>query len=403
LRKSFPGHYTPSQSDLERMLKTGVVVLDANVLLDLYKFTPKTRKVFLSILECLKERLWIPHQVGKEYQKNRTTKIEEQLRAYKKLSSTFSTWTSALDSFKQHPFIDREQLLTEVKEASEKMVSLLEQGAKGILGKEPKHAFPEICEELHIQIAEMYDGKVGPPYEEKNLQEKVTIALERYAKKIPPGYKDASTQEETTPGDGLLWLQLLDKASSEKDQKPFLFVTGEEKPDWWFKNEKKELLAPRKELVEEMRFVANSEFWLIHTRDFIPLAEKVFGIESSEAVIREIEALAKDVNYTNFHITMEPTSISSLRNLIHGLYGEIMLLLTTLSEATERVSPLTFSLALATIVNKGLISIEDSRTVQRALEKAVDAMTMQNPDAEDLEFYADWLEYIIQKLQDAAG
>ncbi|MBA3856927.1 MAG: hypothetical protein C0507_08485 [Cyanobacteria bacterium PR.3.49] len=384
------------------MLKTGVIVLDTNVLLDFYKFTPKTRKIFLSILEALKERLWIPHQIGKEYQKNRHKRIDDQLRSHKNLVSALKAWMNSLDNFKQHPFVDREKLLPEIKKASDEVLSILEKSTKELLGKEPQHGYPEICEELHMQLTKLYEGKVGPSYEQEKQQEKLKLALERYARKIPPGYKDANAQEEARAGDGILWFQLLDQASSEKEAKPYLFVTGEEKPDWWFKNENKELIAPRKELIEEMQFTANTEFWLMHTKDFIPLAEKVLGLQLEESVIKEIESLHVEANESNLRGNHDHSEVVYKKDFLHGLYMEIMHQLTSLSGSSVKVSPLTFPIALNAIARKGLIPPEDCQLMQRALGKAVDAMTASDPDLEDLDFYTDWLEYILEKLQSAS-
>ena len=44
---------------------------DASALLDLYRMTRTTREEFLSILDRLKDRVWLPHQTGLEYYDNR--------------------------------------------------------------------------------------------------------------------------------------------------------------------------------------------------------------------------------------------------------------------------------------------------------------------------------------------
>ena len=52
----------------------------------------------------------------------------------------------------------------------------------------------------------------------------------RYRDKVPPGYKDAS-KDDGGIGDFLIWKTLLQLGSKEK--KDFVFVTGEQKPDWF--------------------------------------------------------------------------------------------------------------------------------------------------------------------------
>ncbi|NEB93188.1 DUF4935 domain-containing protein [Streptomyces bauhiniae] len=50
---------------------SGLVVLDTNVLLNLYRSNESTRRDTLAALARLRERLWIPHQVLAEFWRNR--------------------------------------------------------------------------------------------------------------------------------------------------------------------------------------------------------------------------------------------------------------------------------------------------------------------------------------------
>ena len=55
----------------------GMIVLDANVLLDLYLYHRETRDIFIRVLEELQERIWIPHQAIKEFWQNRDSKLRD--------------------------------------------------------------------------------------------------------------------------------------------------------------------------------------------------------------------------------------------------------------------------------------------------------------------------------------
>jgi hypothetical protein len=67
--------------------------------------------------------------------------------------------------------------------------------------------------------------------------------------KIPPGYKDAA-KEDTGIGDFLIWKALLKIGETQKTD--LIFVTGEEKADWFVRSNK-ERIYPRPELVDEYR------------------------------------------------------------------------------------------------------------------------------------------------------
>jgi hypothetical protein len=57
-------------------------VPDANILLNLYKYTEETRTEFIIIMRSVKDKLWIPHQVALEFLHNRSSKIQEQVTDY---------------------------------------------------------------------------------------------------------------------------------------------------------------------------------------------------------------------------------------------------------------------------------------------------------------------------------
>ncbi len=59
------------------MLRAGLVVLDTNVLVNLYRFTEQARDDLLGVLKQLDGRLWLPHQVLVEFWRNRDTVLRD--------------------------------------------------------------------------------------------------------------------------------------------------------------------------------------------------------------------------------------------------------------------------------------------------------------------------------------
>jgi hypothetical protein len=62
MRNIFPGYYRPTDEEFYKMWQECIFVFDANVLLNLYRYSPDTRDELLDVLERLKDRIWIPHQ-----------------------------------------------------------------------------------------------------------------------------------------------------------------------------------------------------------------------------------------------------------------------------------------------------------------------------------------------------
>ena len=77
MRNSFKEYYGLSSSELDKLWKDGLIVFDTNVLLSLYRRSEDVRNDFISMMKGLKDRIWLPHQVGYEYHEHR---LEEAMR-----------------------------------------------------------------------------------------------------------------------------------------------------------------------------------------------------------------------------------------------------------------------------------------------------------------------------------
>lgn len=77
MKDLFPGYYSPSDEEFSELWQKCIFIFDTNVLLDFYEYNDETREDFFEVLEAIKDRLWIPHQVALEYQKNRINQIKK--------------------------------------------------------------------------------------------------------------------------------------------------------------------------------------------------------------------------------------------------------------------------------------------------------------------------------------
>jgi hypothetical protein len=67
----FHGYRLPTQEELDSALQSALVIVDANVLLNLYRYNESTRDDLLVVLRGLGERLWVPHQDLRKFWRNR--------------------------------------------------------------------------------------------------------------------------------------------------------------------------------------------------------------------------------------------------------------------------------------------------------------------------------------------
>src|SRR5262245_43837167 len=106
MRNLFPGYYRPTEEEFSALWEECVFAFDANVLLNVYRYTQATRESFLEILSRLKERIWLPHQAAWEYQENRLGVISDQHKPYEDIPKQLSALLSQLRSdYPRHPFI----------------------------------------------------------------------------------------------------------------------------------------------------------------------------------------------------------------------------------------------------------------------------------------------------------
>lgn len=189
MKKSFPGYYRPTEEEFSELWGTCLFVPDANVLLNLYRYTPETSDEFLSILRQLADRLWIPHQVGLEYQKRRFDVIARQIDAYhqvkERLEEARKELEGKLNAFQKHPFIVPNRILESIGTVFSQIQQELEE-------YEGQH--PDFLDDDSIRdtLTLLLHGKVGPSYPEERLNEIYREGKDRYEAKIPPGYMDSA-------------------------------------------------------------------------------------------------------------------------------------------------------------------------------------------------------------------
>src|SRR5262245_16420446 len=82
LRTAFPGYYRPDAAVFSDLWRNAAFVLDANVLLNFYRYSDDAQSVLFDILDKLRDRIWLPHQAGMEFHKNRLEVISAQADSY---------------------------------------------------------------------------------------------------------------------------------------------------------------------------------------------------------------------------------------------------------------------------------------------------------------------------------
>ncbi|MCT4507517.1 MAG: PIN-like domain-containing protein [Tepidibacter sp.] len=86
----------------------------------------------------------------------------------------------------------------------------------------------------------------------------------------------------------IVWKEILRYSSNNNGD--ILFITNDEKPDWW-EMENDKLIGPRKELIEEFkRYNSNKSIHFLTLRDFYSVTSKYYNVLS---YITELELNAE--------------------------------------------------------------------------------------------------------------
>ena len=276
MKNKFHGYYTPSPKEFKALWAEALIVVDANVLLNLYTYSSNTWQDILKQLSELDNPLWLPFQFATEYHKNRCGIILKEARQYSTIATEIDKICTALREQKRHPFIAEKKL--------DDFQAIVD-GIKGELA-ESKASYLKLTSDdpIRDQITALFDGKVGDSFTADELSDIYKEGTTRYDKKIPPGFDDIKKPEPDRYGDLVAWKELLKKAKN--DSQSVVLITDDAKKDWWLYSGD-EKLSPHPGLLHEFRVETGKDLYIYSTDEFVSYRAK-HGAEVSEATVEEI-------------------------------------------------------------------------------------------------------------------
>lgn len=286
MRSLFPGYYRPNASEFEALWSNCTFIPDANILLNVYRYPPDARQTLLSILEQIRDRLWVPHQSALEFMKRRCDAMVDQLRAYNSLREALGrveVSLQAFDSFKKRSPVNVGDFLDTVRQIVDKFSTELaahEEHLPVISADDP----------MLTTIEKLLDGRIGNSFQQARIDDITKEGAIRYSKKIPPGYKDSDKSGDDKYGDLVMWYQILEYADQSK--KPIIFLTDDKKEDWWWKIGDT-TVGPRPELIEECQTKSDQTFYMYDAARFVEYAQTYLRRNDSEAAIEEVKDIGR--------------------------------------------------------------------------------------------------------------
>lgn len=300
MRDEFRGYYPLSEDELERLWTRGTIVLDTNVLLNLYKFPADAREGMFALLEAARDRIWIPHHVALEYHRRREVVIESQLNVFDKVKTIlgYGSIKAELDRLqlrKFHSLISVEDVLRAIRPA-------LEEFDAALAALESEHVKPFGADPVRDRLNELFGNDIGEAFTSQELQNLYREGTERYSCDVPPGYKDDKEKSKLPEfvhggltykpsfGDLIIWKQVIRHAKDHGIQE-LMLVSDDEKSDWRHAQKYRGtlVLLPRPELVEEIRREAGVDvFFIYSSENFLGLGGERLGVAITDATVSQV-------------------------------------------------------------------------------------------------------------------
>ena len=307
MKNTFFEYYILSDEErIKRIWNDAIIVLDANVLLNLYRYSEETKNNLFEVLEYYNNRLWIPYQVGWEYHQNRISVYMDMNDAYDKIASDLKKETVEfikklnLSKYSRHPKIKTNWFEEQIRACSEGL-------REHLLNMKNECTDVSFKDEINERITELFDGKVGSDFDDSTLKNLFREGKDRYSEKIPPGYCDAKDKKDRGNrhlyGDLIWWKQVI-KEAREKENNVIL-VTDDVKEDW-YERVKGKTIGPRKELLQEFRANTQKDILIYTTPKFLEYAKEKMSISVNQETISE----AKEINRENEAIGDVISSVS---------------------------------------------------------------------------------------------
>lgn len=296
MKEFFKWYFPQSPAQIKDIWENGILTVDTNVLLDLYRYHQNTRQALLDSLNLFSGRAWISHQVAEEFFRNRNGVILSSTTAFNDAERNLSEITRVIEEPLKKLKSNRTIPDTIAKTLGESFEKVISNATKEI--ETVKSKYPDYVKEDPIleNICTLFNSNLGNPFEQDALIEILKEAKRRKENKIPPGFKDSGKEGDKPYGDYILWRQVLNHI--KEVQKPLIFVTSEEKEDWWEKGAGK-TVGPLYDLLKEFHQETGQPFLLYKTARFLEYSSEKTGKTTNIEAVAEI----RDVAYQRYRDT----------------------------------------------------------------------------------------------------
>lgn len=290
----FDGSTPQSDDDVDQAMQRALLSLDANVLLNFYRFSPNARDALASVLRAAGERVWVSHQAATEFWRNRLSAIDSRNSATERLQDALDKQEraalTAADTWAKQMAVP-DEVKSDVRAALQAGYEAARDRVESESGTSEQISYGTANDPVLDVLSGLLSACVGSALSDSDHAEAVAEGNRRAKEEEPPGYLDAGKLNEGNSRDGasgdyLVWIQSVKEATARGI--PLAIVTGDEKEDWWWKH-RNVFLGPRQELVAEFSQCSDQRLFLLRPVQLINHAHSL-NVEVPEGAAKDVES-----------------------------------------------------------------------------------------------------------------
>ncbi|MCW6007827.1 hypothetical protein K1W54_25265 [Micromonospora sp. CPCC 205371] len=308
----FEGYRVLTDVDVDSALKVALVAVDANVLLNLYRYNARTTNDLLAIFERFGDRLAVPHQAMLEFHRNRLAAIGNPDAAVQEVRAALQknqrSTSDALARWAKQVALAEADLTRLQGDVSKVFEEVLD--AIGRAEPDRVHAATPATEDRVLtRLGTLVEGKVLPRPKDDVWSQWITEGKQRVEDQRPPGYLDADKEDENpegAAGDYLVYWQACQEAIQR--QLDLVIITGDEKEDWWWRH-RSVVIGPRHEMTKEFFDLSNGrQLFLLRPHDLL-LRSATLNVQVSPDSLEDAGRVQQELDQVG---TWTPEAVTQL-------------------------------------------------------------------------------------------
>ncbi|MER8025676.1 PIN domain-containing protein [Glutamicibacter protophormiae] len=295
---SFSGYRIATNEDKVNAIRTSLVAVDANVLLNLYRYRDQTSNDLLKVFEALGPRLVVPYQALREFWRHRRQRQTSPDQAGREMQSAITSAqnkiTSGVEVWAKKTGLTVDESNEFKGQVSEFLMGFSESINEATAPINNSSDSDQILNELERIV----EGCVTARPNDDEWQECVIEGSKRVLNEEPPGYMDKKKEEnslnpEGGAGDYLVWYQAINHAKVKNSD--LIFITGDEKEDWWWKD-RSNFLGPRHELTREFDELTGNKLIFLRPSELLELAGSALEVEPNASSLADADRVAGEID-----------------------------------------------------------------------------------------------------------